>query len=422
MDIVSPDFNVDDNFLLKNPVWFGANKKDVLGPSPSNFCPCNSTDPKDWISASNCTTQDVQYNQPSGSDVYNALFCGDGGHMNYFPITYECNVCWNDHSGEDDDYNFRLHRSDNALYTAGWNGFLQAEFDSDETVDNWDDTGTWWNDFHHNKVDQSHEAASEAIDGKFAIVIGEAGIDLEHGCHIELHPIYAMFIHVKDDPNDDHWAFFVRNWGNQGGCGRDQVYYQNNLLEKNIVRVKIPHENASVLSFTSNVKGINDHNDALSVFSDNVKDGLLLTFQLDAPEVNSEIVGDINIKWSNLSTGVHPRSDADNLICQGPGVSSQPLSGLKVSDIGKKIEKLDSESKKLLYRTLNERFRSNKIVKADSIIIRKSTSEIKHLSRKELKQINYSKMRYMAVDTTTSRKKNERAIFIKEFLKNKGIN
>ena len=67
------------------------------------------------------------------------------------------------------------------------------------TVDYWDDTNTWWDDFHHNYVDNNDEAAHGHIDGKFAIIVGLLGLDSQHGVHSELHPVYAMFVHVQDE-------------------------------------------------------------------------------------------------------------------------------------------------------------------------------------------------------------------------------
>jgi len=416
MDIVSAGV-VDDNFLPKNPVWGTiADKRTTTSPFPSNFCDCNSTDPDKWTTAPDCTSQNVQYNEPYWA---NKVFCPDGGHMNYFPITYECTVCWSDHSGLDDDYNFRLRRNDRALNTAGWDGFVQSEFDSDETVDDWDDTGTWWNDFHHNQVDESDDAAHEAIDGKFAIVIGEAGIDLEHGCHIELHPIYAMFVHVTDDPTNDHWAFFVRNWGNEGYCANNQVYYQNHLAGDNTITVRIPHENAVPVDFTHHIRSISDDNHKTSVLFDFVQDALLLTFSLDAPEEHTTIVGDLHIQWSGTNNiPLQPRKDVDNLICKS-GVLIQAQNA--EDNIEAKMLKLDSVSKKELFTAINTRFKNKTPIKSDSTVIKRSSIHIKHLSPGELKKIDYSKMSYMVADTATSKMKNERSIFIREYLKNKPI-
>jgi hypothetical protein len=418
MDIVSPGFIVDDNFLMKNPVWgLIADKRATTPPFPSLFCDCNSGDENKWTTAPDCTSQDVHYNKP-----YSGNYCPDGGHMNYFPITYESTICWGDHSGWDDDYNFRLRRKDLALNTAGWDG-LQVEFDSDETVDDWDNTDTWWDDFHHNKVDESDDAARDAIDGKFAIVIGEAGIDLEHGCHIELHPVYAMFVHIKDDPNDDQWAFFVRNWGDEGYCGNNQVYYHNPLASDNSITVRIPHENAVPAGFTHNIRSISDANHKTLVLFDFVQDALLLTFNLDVPEEHTTIVGDINIQWSATNNRtLQPRGDAaDNLICQGLGVQSQPQTSSDSSDIEAKMLKLDSLSKKELFKAIDGRFKNKMLIRLDSTVVKKSALKIKTLSRSKLKAIDYSRMSYMVPDTATSKMKKERAMFIKEFLKGKGI-
>lgn len=411
MDIVNPGIIVDENFLMKNPVWGTiANKTSTSSPFPSVFCPCNSENPADWISAPDCTGQNVTYNEPFGGN-----YCPDGGHMNYFPITYEANVCWGDRSGWDGDYNFRMKRRDRALETAGWEGLmLQTEFDSDETVDDWDDTETWWNAFHHDKVDESDEAAREAIDGKFAIVIGMAGIDLEHGCHIELHPVYAMFVHIKDDPNNDHWAFFVRNWGNQGYCGNNQIYYRNFLVGENVIRVKIPHENATRTTITSNIKSVSDANKKVAVFAEDVPDGLLLTFQLDVPEEHTTVVGDINIQWSNPEKTMQPRDDADPSICSGLGVHIFPEAS---EGAERRMSKLDSTSKKDLMKKVNEQFRKKQPI--NSIVISKKPFNIERPSPNKIKKINYSKMFYQVQDTLAYKKKNERMLFIKEYFKSK---
>jgi hypothetical protein len=420
MDIVSPGFVVDDNFLLKNPVWGTiADKRTTTNPAPGNFCPCGSGDPNKWTSAPDCTNQDVSYN-----DYYwaNAIGCPDGAHMNYFPIAYEGSICWGDHSGADDDYNFRIRRKDEALNTAGWDGFMQTEFDSDETVDHWDDTGTWWNDFHHNKVDQSDGAAHEAIDGKFAIVIGEAGMDYEHGCHIELHPVYAMFVHVKDDPNDDHWAFFVRNWGDEGYCGNNQIYYRNLFTGDNTITIRLPHEHATLKSFTQNIRSVNDHNHKTFLLFSPVPDGLMLRFSLDAPEEHTTIVGDINIQWTATDGPLKPRNDGDNLICSGLGVSSQPLSSSDDSSIDMRMLKLDSLSKTELHNRLNEQFGSNALMKSDITVVKRSNIEVKNISRSQLKETNYSKMVYQVPDSVTSKRKYGRLQFIKEYLNGKKLN
>jgi hypothetical protein len=57
------------------------------------------------------------------------------------------------------------------------------------------------------------------FDDKEAIVMGLYGVDCAHDCGAELHPVYALAIHVNNNLLDDTWAIFVRNWGDEGYCG-----------------------------------------------------------------------------------------------------------------------------------------------------------------------------------------------------------
>ena len=39
-----------------------------------------------------------------------------------------------------------------------------------------------------------------------------------------MHPVHAMAIRVQDNPSDEVWAIFVRNWGNEGFCSDGQHF------------------------------------------------------------------------------------------------------------------------------------------------------------------------------------------------------
>lgn len=52
-----------------------------------------------------------------------------------------------------------------------------------------------------------------------AVVTGLFGVDCEHGCKSELHPVYLMAVETNADPSENTWQLFARNWGNQGSCG-----------------------------------------------------------------------------------------------------------------------------------------------------------------------------------------------------------
>jgi hypothetical protein len=148
--------------------------------------------------------------------------------MNWFPVEVDGSLTWAGHSTVfDNDYTFDLVSPNHSLLTKN-RDVLHVEFDSTETVNDWDNTGAWWDDFHHKTVDslKDTDKIAAVFGQKSAIVIGMLGIDMEHGPHSELHPVYAMFINLGTEGRGtgvsggtDHWAFFVRNWGNEGYCG-----------------------------------------------------------------------------------------------------------------------------------------------------------------------------------------------------------
>jgi hypothetical protein len=157
--------------------------------------------------------------------------------MNWEPVEYEGPLQWEDHStflvgqsSGDNEYQFNILRPELFLVTKGREGKgVHLEFDSTETVDEWDGTGTWWEHFHHDVVDKlDNNAIHDALGSPWAVVIGMLGLDVAHtDHHAELHPVYAMFI--RDPPgapaapaDEVRWSFFVRNWGNEGACGHDQ--------------------------------------------------------------------------------------------------------------------------------------------------------------------------------------------------------
>lgn len=226
----------DPNVLPLNPKWGKQIELNQL-PDPGQSCPTGSDNPNDWTSAANCTKIQLHFNS--------ATFCGP--LANFIPVCYEGVVSWESHSSSiwpfgDDDYSLNVTRSDDALHTDK-RSEIHIEFDSEETVDNWDDTQTWWDHFHHDGVDNDDATARVMIDGDSVIVIGLVALDLPHGGHTELHPVYAMFVHLRgDDPAQAQWAFFVRNWGNEGYCTSDQ---ENLYLRDQLVKVLIP--NASTM-------------------------------------------------------------------------------------------------------------------------------------------------------------------------------
>ena len=108
-----------------------------------------------------------------------------------------------------------------------------------------------------------------------------------------------MFVHVQDNPANDCWAFFVKNWGNEGFCGDDEKKLDR--VRQNTVKIRIPHPGASAFTVSQNVYVYGDDEDEANQQSwtfQSVPDGALLTFHLRDPDKQVGFVGDLAFDWS----------------------------------------------------------------------------------------------------------------------------
>jgi len=246
----------EPNGLPLDPVW-GAQASDRFGrqrPRPS-MCgyDVSQDDPRNWppddvdhvapdLWDAPCTSQPTQqvthYTCPWHSSNTGA------GHANWTAASYDGALTWIDWSGDgvfaDDDYTLRIYRPDQAALTS-FSDQMGIEFNQDEVLDG--PTTSWWQalrddaqegyDREHNGQlkDVAYTAAHNAIDGRRAIVVGLLGVDNVEGDITEMHPAWAMAIH-EQLPQDtgathDTWAFFARNFGNEGYCGPEQLQFPN---------------------------------------------------------------------------------------------------------------------------------------------------------------------------------------------------
>lgn len=156
-----------------------------------------------------------------------------GKHVNWGLIAYEGVAKWDSWSKPsdisldprhpdwpDDDYNINIVRQDQATFTRQNSDNLHTEFDSDETVDNFNTP--WWNRIHDAV---QNGTAKGLIDNKEIIEIGEAGLDCAHSCGSEIHPVLGMALHVQDDLSDDVWTIFARSAGDEGFCGHVSIVH-----------------------------------------------------------------------------------------------------------------------------------------------------------------------------------------------------
>ena len=304
---------VDDNFILLNPMW-GRQITNHELPAKSQ---CNNQDPY----SGSCTSQ------PTHED--NAAKCSwptlgiVDGHHNWVAATYEGTIFWNDKSSwiADDDYNFRLVRSDDAgmtaenkIKTGPDRKSMKLEFDSDETIDHW--KTPWWDKFH-DAVETGNFSnpngmvvGADGNAGAFGIVSGVLGLDCPHTCASEIHPVWAMAIRVKSDPADETWAVFVRRFGNEGFCSSEQHYLDD--LVNDTFTFRIPWRpgatDVGVNPATVFESRLGQATGSLGVANNQ---GVLLSFAMAVPQsplLPGEMVnGELHLKWTVPPGGaVHP--------------------------------------------------------------------------------------------------------------------
>ena len=180
----------------------------------------------------------------------NSLICAVGnlqgkihGHADWVVASQQGCVNWENQSF-DGDYNFRLFPANRlrSFLTKNNDLFIGLEFDYYESIVNarlpfWQELRTEVQ--RENDDQRSHDPEirkilhpSEPTVDPRAVVLGLFGVDCEHGCKSEVHPVLGFAIETNPDPNDDTWVLFVRNWGDQGYCSRYRhlVDFPNNQV------------------------------------------------------------------------------------------------------------------------------------------------------------------------------------------------
>jgi hypothetical protein len=228
------------------------------------------------------------------------------GHVNWLPVTYTGLLDWEQHSNsvyDDDDYSFRLIPPSNTTLVPANNGVIEAEFNSDETIDHFHTP--WWSAFH-DAVDNGDP--SLFVHESEGVVVGRLGIDTQHRLHTEIHPVWAMAVHDRfaQDPADDVLAIFFRNWGNQGLCSSQQHFLE---LQKITLRLRW-RDGARSVSARQGTTFLYGPDSLPQEFKNMVsgpaveptpnKDGLLVTFTLPPPRAHARINGELHLQWTGI--------------------------------------------------------------------------------------------------------------------------
>ena len=297
-DLVFAD--TDPNDLPLNPEWAWQKQTGQL-PDADKICFPLAGD----FNNPSCTTQTPSYDNPSGISSNNAI-CAIGaqhsihGHVNWMPATMRGPLLWDNHSGGitgDDDYNINIQTPGHVGETASNGGHIHTEFDSDETSDHFNTP--IWNTFH-TAVDVGDDSPTgrpaQMINGRLGIIIGLVGLDCEHGCATELHPVYGLAMNVQgSDASDDEWAIFVRNWGNEGYCSQYQHFLDTSRMA---FMVPAPSPAATGVTVTSAIFKTNSGQAGGPSVTFVNGQGALVVFTLPDPSQKARINGELHLKWT----------------------------------------------------------------------------------------------------------------------------
>jgi hypothetical protein len=293
-DLLSDSY--DDNLIPLNPMWGYQKIHEGLPPSAEKLCARQVSVGGGAPQIAYFPDQQPCTQQPTSRD--DSWLCGP--HGNWGPATVVGNIVWESHStgtfSGDDDYSWYLTPPNGNGLTAS-RTTLEPEFNASETINNFN--SQWWNDFHL-AVDQGGTGPNTLIDGKLAIVSGLFSLDFEHAIHAEVHPVFAMALRVKEDPNDETWAVFVRRFGNEGFCSSN-IHYLDYLPGDQFI-FRLPLEWGAGATLASEDLNFNPDASAPTVtFVPN--QGVLLTFNMNQnPAARQLVGGEIHLHWNNATT------------------------------------------------------------------------------------------------------------------------
>jgi len=257
----------DFNGKKQNPIWGYQFTHGMKGPDVSSIAFTGNVN--NFVPGKTSFTADSIYIDPGKSHTVcppppSFIFgseCACNGvngyaHVDWYPITYTGEIDWDGYSGCDDgfcdnDLNFTMYRTDSALATKvdGQNTIIKCEFDSKETTYMFMYSDDVWDSLNGYAYGGDDASCQKILGGRYAIVTGLFGVDCVHGCYSELHPVYAICVHLGGDSTSDRWAFIVRNWGNEGYCGTSQHFWRTNS-----VKVFIPKPGAINATITGTAK------------------------------------------------------------------------------------------------------------------------------------------------------------------------
>jgi len=319
--------NIDENGLPRNPYWEAQTLR-YQGTLPP------LTDPQHDACAQRpylktpggpgqeaCTVQDTILDTPE--DFPNVLcFFYPGstvhGHVDWMAASANGYVSWLN-LADDWDYNFRLvpqeqasgpqrdrglTTNNNRVSDSNSPRYMELEFASSEVADQF--RTPWWQGLAKLVDPLDLPALSKYIHPSnpnqepFAVTVGLFGLDCEHDCRSEFHPVYALAIQLDENPTSNTWAIFVRNWGDEGFCS--SLNHEINLVNQKM-SLLLPWPGAKGLK--ADVEQISPGallpTVGLVQSQSGQGEGALVTFTLPKPSDGGLIEALVQFQWSGGS-------------------------------------------------------------------------------------------------------------------------
>jgi hypothetical protein len=231
------------------------------------------------------------------------------GHVNWAPATVTGYVSWGNLADDGDDNLFFEPTSGAGLTHANHlidddprRPYIELEFASYETISrmstsHWsklrDAIDRWASEpIDSSEIDAVLNASHPGLPSR-AVVTGLFGLDCEHGCPSEIHPVYGLAIEANDSPDDNTWILFARNWGNEGFCSRT-----THLADTDHLTIALPGLSAGEPTITSvEVATANPNTEAPTVSVQN-DHSVVVDFTLPAPSDAELVEFVMHLKWS----------------------------------------------------------------------------------------------------------------------------
>jgi hypothetical protein len=290
MDLVWDDTDV--NGVAANPKWGVQITEPGTLPDVAQIC----FSVPGYFDNPLCSTQHPTIDKPGG---LHRLICAIGattpvsGHVNWYPGSFDGPIYWDSFSWSDFDVNVEMVPPEQNALTLHNPDRIKGEFDARETLLHF--STPFWTAFRRG----GNLARRDLIDGKPAIISGFTGVDCEHNCRSELHPVWVLAIHIKDDPDDDVWAVFMRNWGNEGFCSGSQ--HEVNWPRERFTLTLPWRGGASAVDlgdttqFLANVEGVS------GFWRDVPNEQVTLTFALPPPSDRARVHGELHLRWTGAT-------------------------------------------------------------------------------------------------------------------------